>query len=108
MADFDLVLRGGTILDGSGGAPFRADVAVRGDRIVEVGEVAGRGAQEIDARGCLVTPGFIDVHTHYDGQVTWENRLAPSSNHGVTRSSWAIAASGSRLAARTRRSWRSA
>ena len=84
MADFDLVLRGGTILDGSGGAPFRADVAVRGDRIVEVGEVAGRGAQEIDARGCLVTPGFIDVHTHYDGQVTWENRLAPSSNHGVT------------------------
>ena len=84
MADFDLVLRGGTILDGCGGAPFRADVAVRGDRIVEVGEVAGRGAQEIDARGCLVTPGFIDVHTHYDGQVTWENRLAPSSNHGVT------------------------
>jgi N-acyl-D-amino-acid deacylase len=84
VADFDLVLRGGTILDGSGGVPFEADVAIRGDRIAQVGKVAGRGAQEIDARGCLVTPGFIDVHTHYDGQVTWENRLAPSSNHGVT------------------------
>ncbi|MDB5448606.1 MAG: amidohydrolase, partial [Phenylobacterium sp.] len=84
MAAFDVVLRGGTVLDGSGGAPFEADVAVRGDCIVEIDQVSGTGAQEIDARGCLVTPGFVDVHTHYDGQVTWESRLAPSSNHGVT------------------------
>ena len=81
---YDVVLRGGTIVDGSGGAPFEADVAIAGGRIAEVGRVKGRGAQEFDVRGKLVTPGFVDLHTHYDGQVTWENRLAPSSNHGVT------------------------
>jgi len=82
--DYDIVVRGGTVLDGSGGEPFRADVAVTGDRIVAVGEVTGSGREEIDATGRLVTPGFVDVHTHYDGQITWENRLAPSSGHGVT------------------------
>ena len=81
---YDLVIRGGTVVDGSGGIPFTGDVAISGDRIAAVGQVDGTGLQEIDASGMIVTPGFVDVHTHYDGQVTWENRLAPSSNHGVT------------------------
>jgi N-acyl-D-aspartate/D-glutamate deacylase len=84
MADFDLIIRGGTVIDGSGGEPFEADVALNGGRIAAVGAVSGRGAEEIDAKGKLVTPGFVDVHTHYDGQVTWENRVKPSSGHGVT------------------------
>jgi N-acyl-D-aspartate/D-glutamate deacylase len=79
-----LVIRGGTVVDGTGGAPFEADVAVVGERIVQVGQVAGRGAEEIDARGKLVIPGFVDVHTHYDAQVTWTNHITPSSCNGVT------------------------
>ncbi|CAM2958829.1 amidohydrolase family protein [Prescottella defluvii] len=82
--DLDLVIRNGTVVDGSGGPAQQADVAVRGGVIVEVGHVADVGREEIDARGQLVTPGFVDVHTHYDGQATWENRLVPSTNHGVT------------------------
>jgi N-acyl-D-aspartate/D-glutamate deacylase len=82
--DYDLVIRGGTVIDGSGGAPRQADVATSGGRIAAVGHVAGAGHEEIDARGLLVTPGFVDLHTHYDGQVTWENRLMPSAAHGVT------------------------
>jgi len=81
---YDLVIRGGRIVDGSGGEPFDGDVAVVGNRIAAVGRIDGRGAQEIDAAGCIVTPGFVDIHTHYDGQITWENTLTPSSNHGVT------------------------
>jgi len=84
MTEFDVVLRGGEIFDGTGGEPYIADVAVQDGRIVSVGEVSGTGKEEIDARGCIVTPGFVDIHTHYDGQITWENRLAPSSGHGVT------------------------
>jgi N-acyl-D-aspartate/D-glutamate deacylase len=85
MADgADLVIRGGTIADGRGGELFEADIAVSGGRIVEVGRVAARGAEEIDAKGKLVTPGFVDVHTHYDGQVTWSNDVTPSSQNGVT------------------------
>jgi N-acyl-D-aspartate/D-glutamate deacylase len=80
----DLIIRGGTIVDGNGGATFEGDVAIDGDRIVEVGEVSGRAAREIDAKGLLVTPGFVDIHTHYDGQATWDPLLAPSSWHGVT------------------------
>jgi N-acyl-D-aspartate/D-glutamate deacylase len=80
----DLVIRGGTVVDGMGGAPFIADVAVDGDRIVAVGENLGAGAKEIDASGKIVTPGFVDVHTHYDGQATWDAEMAPSSWHGVT------------------------
>lgn len=84
MEEFDLVIRGGTVVDGSGESPRQADVAVRDGVIVEVGEVTASGREEIDAHGQLVTPGFVDVHTHYDGQASWENRLVPSTNHGVT------------------------
>jgi N-acyl-D-amino-acid deacylase len=84
MAEYDLVIRRGTIVDGSGGPPREGDVAVRGGRIVETGTVSGAGAEEIDAGGLLVTPGFVDIHTHYDGQSIWSDRLTPSSDHGVT------------------------
>ena len=79
-----LVIRNGTVVDGSGGDPFEADVAVDGGRISAIGRSLPRGAQEIDARGRLVTPGFVDVHTHYDAQVTWGSQLSPSSWNGVT------------------------
>ena len=81
---FDLVVRGGQVVDGNGGAPVLADVAIDAGRIVQVGRVRARGREEIDARDHVVTPGFVDIHTHYDGQATWENRLVPSSAHGVT------------------------
>src|ERR1700754_1394341 len=80
----DLVIRGGNIADGLGGELFEADVAVTNGRITEVGKVSAKGAQEIDARGKLVTPGFVDVHTHYDGQVTWSEDITPSSQNGAT------------------------
>lgn len=83
-ADYDLVIRGGTVADGTGAARYEADVAVTGERVAAVGRVPGSGAEEIDARGLLVTPGFVDIHTHYDGQATWDSHLAPSSWHGVT------------------------
>ncbi|MFN3574777.1 MAG: N-acyl-D-amino-acid deacylase family protein [Phenylobacterium sp.] len=81
---YDLVVRGGTVADGTGAPLFEADVGVRDGRIAAVGEISGRGAEEIDARGRLVTPGFVDIHTHYDGQATWDERMQPSSWHGVT------------------------
>ncbi|PZN96109.1 MAG: amidohydrolase [Alphaproteobacteria bacterium] len=84
MADFDLVIRGGEIHDGLGNPGVVGDVAISGDRIVAIGTVTGTGADEIDATGKIVTPGFVDVHTHYDGQATWEHRMTPSSGHGVT------------------------
>lgn len=80
----DLVIRGGNIADGLGGPLRTADLAVRDGRIIEIGRIAARGHQEIDAAGCLVTPGFVDIHTHYDGQALWDTQLAPSSWHGVT------------------------
>ncbi|HET9692232.1 MAG TPA: amidohydrolase family protein, partial [Acidimicrobiales bacterium] len=80
----DVVVRGGTVVDGTGGPARTADVALAGGRVVEVGRVDGRGAREVDADGALVTPGFVDIHTHYDGQATWDQRLQPSSGHGVT------------------------
>lgn len=80
----DLVIRGGTVADGTGAPTFEADVAVQDGRIVEVGRVAARGAEEIDAKGMLVTPGFVDIHTHYDAQASWSERLVSSSINGVT------------------------
>src|SRR5688572_9638154 len=84
MSDFDLVVRGGTVVDGSGAAGRTADVAVRDGLVVEVGRVDGSTDREIDADGLLVTPGFVDIHTHFDGQATWDPELRPSSQHGIT------------------------
>jgi N-acyl-D-aspartate/D-glutamate deacylase len=80
----DLVIRNGTIVDGTGAEPFEADVAVENGRIVAVGKVYASGVEEIDARGKIITPGFIDPHSHYDAQATWSSRITPSSWHGVT------------------------
>jgi N-acyl-D-aspartate/D-glutamate deacylase len=84
MAEFDLVIRGGTVVDGAGEPARTADVAVRDGVVVEVGAVGGSGAREVNADGALVTPGFVDIHAHYDGQATWSPTLDPSSWHGVT------------------------
>jgi len=81
---YDLVIRNGTIVDGTGEARFVGDVAIVGDRIAAVGTVDGPGTREIDATGLLVTPGFVDMHTHYDAQVTWDPYITPSGWHGVT------------------------
>lgn len=81
---FDLVLRGGTVVDGTGADPYEADVAVSNGRVAEIGAGLSAGTEEIAASGLLVTPGYVDIHTHYDGQVTWEERVRPSSGHGVT------------------------
>lgn len=81
---YDLVLRGGMVFDGAGGPGFQADVGVRDGVIVAVGKGLAAGVEEIDARGRIVTPGFVDIHTHYDGQATWSGQLGPSSGHGVT------------------------
>ena len=81
---YDLVIRNGTIVDGLGAEPYRGDVAVTGGVIVAVGTVEGDADREIDATGLLVTPGFVDLHTHYDGQAIWSQRMSPSSSHGVT------------------------
>ena len=80
----DLVIRGGIVVDGSGAAPIAADVAIDGDRISMIGAIAETGRAEIDATGKIVAPGFVDIHTHYDGQATWDGEMAPSSWHGVT------------------------
>ncbi len=84
MPSPSLVIRGGTIVDGSGGDPYEADLAITGGVISAIGGTIPKGVEEIDARGKLVTPGFVDVHTHYDAQVTWGERLSPSSWNGVT------------------------
>ena len=84
MSEKTLIIRGGTVVDGIGSEPRQADVEIAGERIVAVGKVASRGDEEIDARGLVVTPGFVDIHTHYDGQVTWSSEITPSSAHGVT------------------------
>jgi N-acyl-D-aspartate/D-glutamate deacylase len=84
MTTHDLVITGGEVVDGTGSAPRRADVAIDGGRITAVGEDVGRGREQIDARGHIVAPGWVDVHTHYDGQVSWDQMMTPSSWHGVT------------------------
>ena len=85
MSDYDLIIRGGLIVDGSGAEPFVGDVAVKDGTICEVRPtVKGSADREVDASGKTVTPGFVDVHTHYDGQATWDNHLNPSSALGTT------------------------
>jgi N-acyl-D-aspartate/D-glutamate deacylase len=84
MTDFDLIVRGGVVVDGTGGPARTADVAITGTEIVSVGQVEGTARRTILADGALVVPGFVDIHTHYDAQVTWESQVAPSSWLGVT------------------------
>src|SRR3546814_1032387 len=86
----DLVVRGGTIVDGLGGTPFIGDIAVKDGKIREIGTVQGKGEEEIDATGLLITPGFVDVHTHYDGQVTWRSEEHTSELQSLIRSSYAV------------------
>src|SRR5262252_690804 len=83
-AQYDLVVRNGQIADGTGGPLLDGDVAIADGKIAAIGNVSGGGREEIDAKGKVVTPGFVDIHTHYDGQATWDARLNPSSWHGVT------------------------
>lgn len=83
-AEFDLVVRDGNIVDGTGREPFKGDVAIQDGKVVAVGSFEGGGVEEINASGKIVTPGFVDIHTHYDGQATWDSHLTPSSWHGVT------------------------
>mgnify|MGYP000369619827 CR=1 FL=1 len=80
----DLVIRNGKILDGSGKKPFFGDIAIDDGKITLVGKIESSGKKEFDAKGNLVTPGWVDIHTHYDGQVSWDPYLTPSSWHGVT------------------------
>lgn len=84
MPAFDLIIRGGTIVDGTGAPRFIGDVAIKDGVIAAVGTIAGDATREIDANGKIVAPGFVDIHTHYDGQATWDQEMAPSSWHGVT------------------------
>lgn len=80
----DIVIRGGDVVDGTGAGPRRADVAVDGERVTEVGLVAEKGHREIDAAGRIVTPGFVDIHTHLDAQLFWDPDASSSCWHGVT------------------------
>lgn len=83
-AQYDLIVRNGAVIDGTGAAPFAADVAIKDGVIAAVGQVDGSADKEIDAGGKLVTPGFVDIHTHYDALAMWDTHMTPSSLHGVT------------------------
>ena len=80
----DYLIRNATIVDGTGAAPFTGDIALADGRIVEVGDVSGAAKETLDAHGAIAAPGWVDVHTHYDGQVSWDEELRPSVNFGVT------------------------
>ena len=84
MASFDIIIRNGLVFDGTGGNPFEADIGIKDGVIAAIGQVDAKAQEEIDAKGQIVTPGFVDVHTHYDGQATWGQAMDPSSLHGVT------------------------
>ena len=81
---FDLIIRNGLLVDGTGNKSQKADIAVKDGLIAAIGHVDGKCHQEIDANDLVVTPGFVDIHTHYDGQAIWDSQLKPSSIHGVT------------------------
>ncbi len=105
MPTYDLIIRGGTIVDGTGAARFTGDVAIKDGLIAAVGSVQGDAKDEIDATGKIVTPGFVDVHTHYDGQATWDQEMAPSSWHGVTTAVMGNCGVGFAPAAPDRHNW---
>ena len=81
---FDRIIRSGFIVDGTGAPGFTGDIAIADGRIIEVGRVSGTARETVNADGLLVTPGWIDVHSHYDGQATWDDRITPSFWHGVS------------------------
>ena len=81
---YDLIIRNGTVIDGSGDKRFNADIAIKDGKIAKIGEISESANLEVDAKNKLVTPGWVDIHTHYDGQATWDPLLTPSSWHGVT------------------------
>jgi len=101
----ELVIRGGTIVDGSGAEKYTGDIAIDAGEFSQVGGTAGRGKEEIDATGAIVTPGWVDIHTHYDGQVTWDPHLTPSGGHGVTTAIMGNCGVGFAPAAPDRRDW---
>jgi len=105
MPTYDLIIRGGTIVDGTGAARFTGDVAIKDGLIAAVGSVQGDARDVIDATGKIVTPGFVDVHTHYDGQATWDQEMAPSSWHGVTTAVMGNCGVGFAPAAPDRHNW---
>ena len=80
----DWLIEGGSVIDGTGRAPFSADIGIQDGRIVAVGSIDEAARERVDARGAWVTPGFIDIHTHYDGQASWDDTFSPSIHHGVT------------------------
>jgi hypothetical protein len=82
MGEHGLIIRGGTVVDGTGAPARTADIAIDGGVVTEVGRIDGGAARTIDADGLLVTPGFVDIHAHYDGQASWDERMIPSSWHG--------------------------
>jgi N-acyl-D-amino-acid deacylase len=98
MADFDLIISNGTVADGTGQPLREADVGITNGRIAAVGLIGGRGHEEINAKGKLVTPGFVDIHTLYDAQAVWDSHMTLSSQHGVTTAVMGTAAWASRRA----------
>ena len=105
MAQYDLIIRGGTLVDGTGAPRITGDVAIRDGLISAVGTVTGSAKHEIDATGLVVTPGWVDIHTHYDGQATWDAEMAPSSWHGVTTAIMGNCGVGFAPAAPNRHDW---
>ena len=84
MAEYDTIIRNGSLVDGAGGPVVRGDLAIKGGKIVAVGQVDGHASDEIDASGLSVAPGFIDIHTHFDPQLCWDGYATPSIEHGIT------------------------